>query len=236
MDTDRNGTTYVLTDIDVQIPNRTDQDLLHIKLYMVQTPNILSVRTYSRMFPDKLLPDGMPDPNYLQATYLEFECNKSSVIQSLGWVNLDIALPGKELINSWFFLSKHHDQVLIGPPSCDRLGAYTLHLKNLAPPFDQTKLLPQLCKISHMGTEHNPIDDVTYLIKTYPKQFNIIGSFEGEYYMIINLNIPPVQHAMRKTPRDYQEKIEQEVDKMIQPGIITHITELTEWVNSSHTP
>ena len=82
-----------------------------------------------------------------------------------------------------------------------------------------------------MGIENNPIRDVTNLMKSYPKQFDIIGSFECEYHMTTNLHIPPVQHAMRKTSIEYQEKIEQELDKMIQ-GIITPITEPTEWVNS----
>ena len=131
--------------------------------------------------------------------HLDFECNKSSVIHNIGCVNPDIALPGKELSNSQFFLSRHHDQALIGHPSCDRLGAYALHLKNIPPPFDQTKLLPQLYEISHMGPGNNPVRDVTDLIKSYPKWFDNNGSFEGEYLMITNPNIPPVQHTMRKT-------------------------------------
>ena len=103
--------------------------------------NILPVRTYSKMFSERILADGTPDPEHLQSTNIEFECNKESIIRSLGCINLDIALPGKKLITAQFFLSNHHNQVLIGHPSCDRLGAYTLHMKNLAPKFDQNKLV-----------------------------------------------------------------------------------------------
>ena len=98
LDTDRNGKTYDLKDIDVQITYGTDWDLLCIKLDMGAEANILPVRTYSRMFPDRLLPDRTPDLNYLQATHLKFKCNRNSVIQSLGCVNCDTELPGKELI------------------------------------------------------------------------------------------------------------------------------------------
>ena len=37
---------------------------------------------------------------------------------------------------------------------------------------------------------------------------------------------------MHKIPIEYQEKIEKELDRMEEQGIITKVTELTEWVNS----
>ena len=111
--------------------------------------NILPVRIYNKMFPDRILADGTPNPEYLQSTTLEFQCNKSSVIQSLGCINLNIGLPGKTLITSQFFLSEHHDQGLLGHHSHDRLEAYTLHMKNFASPFDQSELIPQVCQVAH---------------------------------------------------------------------------------------
>ena len=70
--------------------------------------NILPVRTYRNMFPERMLADGTPDPEYLQSTNIEFECNKDGIIRSLGCINLDIALPGKKMITAQFFLSNHH--------------------------------------------------------------------------------------------------------------------------------
>ena len=49
-----------------------DKDLPHVKLNMGAEANILPVRAYSRMFEDRLLPDGTPDPNYLQSRTLGF--------------------------------------------------------------------------------------------------------------------------------------------------------------------
>ena len=45
-------------------------------------------------------------------------------------------------------------------------------------------------------------------MKRYPKQFDVIGKFDGEYHMVTYPNVPPSQHAMRKIPIEYQEKIE----------------------------
>ena len=178
------------------------------------------------MFPDRVLEDGTPDPKYLQPTHIEFECNKDSIIRSLGCINLDIAAPGKKLINSQFFVSSHHNQILIGHPSCDRLGAYTLHMQNKAPPFNQNKLLPQLSEVNQTGTTEGRIQSVADLMRRYPKQFDVIGKFEGEHHMVTDPNVPPSQHAMHKIPIEYQEKIEKELDRMEEQGIITKVTEL----------
>ena len=212
MDTAKDGKTYVLTQLDVKLPNRPGRDTLKVKLDMGAEANILPVRTYRNMFPERMLADGTPDPEYLQSTNIEFECNKDSIIRSLGCINLDIALPGKKMITAQFFLSNHHNQVLIGHPSCDRLGAYTLHMKNLAPKFDQNKLLPQLSEVQQTAPEEGPITRVEDLMRRYPDRFDVIGKFEGEYHMVTDPNVPPSQHAMRKVPIEYQEKIEKELD------------------------
>ena len=232
MDTTTDGKTYVLTDLDVKLPTRPQRDTMRVKLDMGAEANILPVRTYNKMFPDRVLEDGTPDPKYLQPTHIEFECNKDSIIRSLGCINLDIAAPGKKLINSQFFVSSYHNQILIGHPSCDRLGAYTLHMQNKAPPFDQNKLLPQLSEVNQTGTTEGRIRSVADLMRRYPKQFDVIGKFEGEYHMVTDPNVPPSQHAMHKIPIEYQEKIEKELDRMEEQGIITKVTEPTEWMNS----
>ena len=95
MDTTTDGKTYVLTDLDVKLPTRPQRDTMRVKLDMGAEANILPVRTYNKMFPDRVLEDGTPDPKYLQPTHIEFECNKDSIIRSLGCINLDIAAPGK---------------------------------------------------------------------------------------------------------------------------------------------
>ena len=103
MDTATDGKTYVLRDLDVKLPTRPERDTMRVKLDMGAEANILPVRTYNKMFPDRVLEDGTPDPKYLQPTHIEFECNKDSTIRSLGCITLDIAAPGKKLIKSDMF-------------------------------------------------------------------------------------------------------------------------------------
>ena len=89
MDTATDGKTYVLTDLDVKLPTRPERDSMRVKLGMGAEANILPVRTYNKMFPDRVLEDGTPDPKYLQPTHIEFECNKDSIIRSLVWKETD---------------------------------------------------------------------------------------------------------------------------------------------------
>ena len=124
LDTARDGKTYVLAELDVQLPHHKYRSTLKVKLDMGAEANILPLRTYKKMFPHQLLPDGTPDAQFLKKTTLDFECNKRSTIRSLGCIILEIGLPDKHLIPAQFFISADHEQILIGHPSCDKLRVY----------------------------------------------------------------------------------------------------------------
>ena len=144
LDTAKDGKTSVQTELNLQLPHFKDRSTLQVKLDMGSESNILPLRIYKKMFPHQLLPYGTPDPQFLMKTTLDFKCNKQSTIRSLGCILLDIGLPGKHLHQAQFFISEHHEQVLIGHPSCDKLHAYTLNVENLAPPFNQNIMMPTL--------------------------------------------------------------------------------------------
>ena len=82
--------------------------------------NIIPLHTYATMFPHLFLQDGSPDPTYLKCAHIELKCKKSSMVPSLECTYWDIALSGEKLITSQFFLSSHHDQILLGHPACDQ--------------------------------------------------------------------------------------------------------------------
>ena len=106
LDTARDGTTYVRTELDVQLPHHQHRSTLQVKLDMGSEANILPLRTYKMMFPHQLLPNGTPDPQFLMKTNLDFKCNKRSTIQSLGCIILKIGRPNQHLIASQFFVSE----------------------------------------------------------------------------------------------------------------------------------
>ena len=54
----------------------------------------------------------------------------------------------------------------------------------------------------------------------------------GQYTIRVDTSIHHVQHARRKVPIEAKEEIEKTLQKMVNNGIITPVTEPTEWVSS----
>ena len=132
--------------------------------------------------------------------------------------------PGKELISSQFFISEHHERILIGHPSCDRLGAYTVHVNNLAPLFDQTRILPEVFNVNNIT-----IHDVADLKRQHQQT---IWCHRKLWRGIQHSHWP----LCAASSTCHQEKIEKELDWMVKEGIIAPVTEPTEWVNSMTYP
>ena len=54
----------------------------------------------------------------------------------------------------------------------------------------------------------------------------------GQYTIKVDTSIHPVHHARRKVPIEAREEIEKTLQKMVDNGIITPVTEPTKWVSS----
>ena len=109
---------------------------------------------------------------------------------------------------------------------------YTLNVENIALEFDQAKMIPYL-ELDNIQTCITTVED---LKQRYPKQFDVIGNFEGEYHIKTDPSVPPAKHAMQKTPIEYQEKIAEQLDKLEAQEVIIEVTEPTDWVNSMTYP
>ena len=77
LDTAKDGTTYVKTELDVQLPHFKDRSILQVKLDMGSESNILPLRTYKKMFPHQLLPDGTPDPQFWRQPWTSNAMNRA---------------------------------------------------------------------------------------------------------------------------------------------------------------
>ena len=71
------------------------------------------------------------------------------------------------------------------------------------------------------------------LIKRYPKIFGPgIGLLDGTYCIRIDNAYQPVQHAPRRVPVAIRDKLKQTLEHLTQQGIITPVTEPTDWISS----
>ena len=77
-----------------------------------------------------------------------------------------------------------------------------------------------------------PIHNAMDLKRLYPERFKGIGDFEGELHITLREDAQPVVQPPRKYPIQLLEEIRTELAKMEDLGVITSITEPTDWVNA----
>ncbi len=70
------------------------------------------------------------------------------------------------------------------------------------------------------------------LLRDYADCFSGIGCFEGEFHITLDPAVPPVIHLPRRVPEALQEPLKKELDALEAQGIITKVSEPTDWVNS----
>ena len=60
----------------------------------------------------------------------------------------------------------------------------------------------------------------------YPNSFDRLGSLKGEYNIKIDPSVDAQQHSRRKVPIESKEAIEEEIDFMLEEGIVVEQTNL----------
>lgn len=55
---------------------------------------------------------------------------------------------------------------------------------------------------------------------------------DGQYHMEVDEAVWPVVHPPRKVPVALRDRLKEELDKLVNEGIITLVTEPTKWVSS----
>ena len=92
----------------------------------------------------------------------------------------------------------------------------------------------------HVGTQSTPtiksredlIKSREDLIKAYPDRFEGIGRFPGTYHIALQDDAIPVVHSPRKCPIAMRPLVDEKLQDMQDKGIITPVTEPTDWVSS----
>ncbi|XP_014663439.1 PREDICTED: uncharacterized protein K02A2.6-like [Priapulus caudatus] len=70
------------------------------------------------------------------------------------------------------------------------------------------------------------------LVRMYPDRFEGIGHFKGTFHITVDPSVPPVVHAPRRCPIHLRDELKKELDGMVKSGVITKVTEPTDWVSS----
>ncbi|CAB4013856.1 Hypothetical predicted protein [Paramuricea clavata] len=62
--------------------------------------------------------------------------------------------------------------------------------------------------------------------------FGELGTLPKVHKIVIDPSVPPVIHPPRRVPITIQPKLKEELDRMEKLGVISKVTESTDWVSS----
>ena len=70
------------------------------------------------------------------------------------------------------------------------------------------------------------------LMEEFSDVFDGLGEFPGEHSLKLDPSVPPVIHPPRRVPYALRDSVKKELDRMENLGVISKVTEATDWVNS----
>ena len=108
--------------------------------------------------------------------------------------------------------------VIIGLPTCRRLGLVTLHYSLSESPVD--------------ASSGHKITSRSQLLRDYNDGFTGIACLDVEYHIETDPSVTPIIHPPRRVPYALRDSLKSELDSLVDKGIIRPVTQSTDWVNS----
>ena len=128
-----------------------------------------------------------------------------------GYLTLPCEYNG-QISNEEFYIVDTNSSPILGLQTCLKLNLIKLVLSNT-------------CSLNTSLTKEQ-------ILGKYSDVFTGIGKLPGEFEIHLHDKVTPVVHPPRRVPVAIRDKLKAELDRMENLGIITKVTEPTDWVNS----
>ena len=175
--------------------------------------NILPLRTYKKIFPNSLTPDGRPTRSQPSGDGLT--AYNGSPIQHYGTITMPCSYKDSDWVDTTFYIAETPGPVIFGLPTGIALN-----------------LLQMNCSVNVSGQQAQKISSTSYLQSMYPDCFEGLGKFAGTCKLTLKDDAQPIIHASRRAPVQLRDKIQAELDCMVKLDVIKLVTEPTDWVSS----
>ena len=184
--------------------------------------NILPIDAYMQLyFNTPLDQDGQPQG--LKPSTSKITAFGGHVIKQYGTCLL--TLTHRDVTNKCaFHVVDTKGPIILGLPTCSDMKLITLN--------NDITVSPARAAASPAPTAADHPADESSLLREYPKCFEGIGCFEGEFHITLDPTVPPVVHPPRRVPEALREPLKKELDNPEAQDIIAKVTDPTDWVNS----
>ena len=200
--------------------------------------NVMPLRAFSKLFPERFNTDG--HPTGLTPSTTRLSAYNGSTIKQYGTfdTHIDWTPKGTKITNrlhTRWFVADTPGPAILGLPACHRLGIVEL---NCAVNLLQKKLMQQKTSTTERQKVQDDLENLKPfssredLINAYPDHFEGIGRFPGTYHITLRKDARPVVHAPRKCPIATRPLVREKLDEWLKEGIITPVEEPTDWVSS----
>ena len=198
--------------------------------------NVMPLRAFGKLFPNRLTKNGLPTG--LRKCNTKLRAYNGTNIPQLGALDTTISWKDEETDNihkmeTTFYVADTPGPAILGKPSCSRLRIVHLNCSvQLRKHGKPVKSCPEREKVKQEMKSLQPISTREDLIKAYPDCFEGIGKFPGTYHIYLKEDAIPVEHAPTKCPIAVRPLVDTKLDKLLEQEVIVPVTEPTDWVSS----
>ena len=123
------------------------------------------------------------------------------------------------------------------PPRVRLITCKVDHPRNTKDQIQVQKQVNTMQPDQHHSTQHTMLHKLittqSQILQEYPNVFEGIGKFPGlPYHICVDPGVTPKQTPCRPIPIHLKDAFQQEINKMLQAGILVPVTQATPWINS----
>ena len=192
---------------------KLNNNLIEFKVDSGAQVNCISEQVFNTM---------KPRPKFLDQRPPTLRAYNKEVIPCIGSFFGKVALGDRDH-DVFFVVTRDHTQPILGLATCLRLGFFDI------PSNDRHVLKVHGVKTM---TENDGSTLATEMTQKHPKVFEGLGRFQEPYKIKLRQDYKAVVQPVRRVPLPYKEKIEKELVRMEELGVISKVSEPTEFVNS----
>ncbi|XP_063959342.1 uncharacterized protein K02A2.6-like [Lytechinus pictus] len=203
----------VISTLDVSFDHRPGNHTLKVKVDTGAQGNILPARVFKQAYPKQIDERCRPIRQSLTQKRTILVCINETQVPYYGCVSFRCKYGEGDWERTTFYVVDTNGPAILGLSSSRQLKLVTLN-----------------CVVSEINPE--PIRDKEDLRSRFPDIFKGIGKFPGTFHLTLREDAEPAVHPPRRLPIHLKDELEQELHRMEDIGVITKVTEPTDWVSS----